>query len=114
MTKESQVGLSNFWWAVDTRIRTCLTCGNAYQPVSTRFHSLTQLTSTLAPVKVREVIQILEQDGWQQVVPRGSHRQFRRPTKPGRVTVAGKPSQELAPGTPGSVLRQSGLSKESR
>ena len=72
------------------------------------------VTSTLAPVKVREVIQILEQDGWQQVVPRGSHRQFRHPTKPGRVTVAGKPSQELAPGTLGSILRQSGPSKEAR
>jgi len=68
----------------------------------------------LAPVKVREVIHVLEQDGWQQVVQRGSHRQFRHPTKPGRVTVAGKPSQELAPGTLGSILRQSGLSKEAR
>jgi predicted RNA binding protein YcfA (HicA-like mRNA interferase family) len=48
------------------------------------------------------------------VVRRGSHRQFRHPTKLGRVTVAGKPSQELAPGTPGSILRQAGLSKEAR
>lgn len=57
---------------------------------------------------------MLERDGWHQVVQRGSHRQFRHPTKPGRVTVAGKPSQELAPGTMGSILRQSGLSKEAR
>jgi predicted RNA binding protein YcfA (HicA-like mRNA interferase family) len=57
---------------------------------------------------------MLEQDGWQQVVQRGSHGQFRHPTKPGRVTVAGKLSQELAPGTLGSILRQSGLSRESR
>ena len=89
-----------------------LTCGNACEPVSTHFHSLTQPTSTLAPVKVREVIHMLEQDGWQQVVQRGRHRQFRHPAKPGRVTVAGKPSEELAPGTLGSILRQSGLSKE--
>jgi predicted RNA binding protein YcfA (HicA-like mRNA interferase family) len=57
---------------------------------------------------------MLEQDGWRQVVQRSSHRQFRHPTKPGRVTVAGKPSQELAPGTLGSILRQAGLSKEAR
>jgi predicted RNA binding protein YcfA (HicA-like mRNA interferase family) len=48
------------------------------------------------------------------VVQRGSHRQFRHPTKLGRVTVAGKPSQELAPGTLGRILRQVGLSKEAR
>jgi len=48
-------------------------------------------------MRVRDVVQMLEQDGWRQVVQRGSHRQFRHPTKPGRVTVAGKPGQELAP-----------------
>ena len=57
---------------------------------------------------------MLEQGGWQQVMQRGSHRQFRHPTKPGRVTVAGKPSQELAPGTLSSILRQSGRPKEAR
>ena len=57
---------------------------------------------------------MLEQDGWQQVEQSGSHRRFRHPTKPGRVTVAAKPSQELAPGALGSILCQSGLSKESR
>ena len=60
------------------------------------------------------MIHLLQQDGWQQAVQRGSHRQFRHPTKPGRVTVAGKPSKELAPGTLMSILRQSGLSKEAR
>jgi predicted RNA binding protein YcfA (HicA-like mRNA interferase family) len=65
-------------------------------------------------MKVREVIQTLEQDGWRQVAQSGSHRQFRHPTKPGRVTVAGKPGQELAPGTLGSILRQAGLPKEGR
>ena len=57
---------------------------------------------------------MLEQGGWQQVMQRGSHRQLRHPTKPGRVTVAGKPSQELAPGTLSSILRQSGRPKEAR
>jgi predicted RNA binding protein YcfA (HicA-like mRNA interferase family) len=65
-------------------------------------------------MRVRDVVQLLEQDGWRKVVQRGSHRQFRHPTKPGRVTVAGKPGQELAPGTLGSILRQAGLSKEAR
>lgn len=49
-----------------------------------------------------------------QVAQRGSHRQFRHPVKPGRVTVAGNPGQELAPGTLGSILRQAGLSREDR
>ncbi len=60
------------------------------------------------------MIRLLKQNGWQQVVQRGSHRQFHHPTKPGRVTVAGRPSKELAPGTLASILRQSGLSKETR
>lgn len=55
---------------------------------------------------------MLERDGWQQVAQRGSHRQFRHPTKPGRVTVAGKPNQDIARGTLGSVLHQAGLSIE--
>src|SRR5207245_11473598 len=65
------------------------------------------------PMKVREVIRMLEQNGWHQVAQRGSHHQFRHPTKPGRVTVAGNPGQDLAPGTLG-ILRQAGLSKEAR
>jgi len=40
---------------------------------------------------------------------RGSHRQFRHPTKPGRVTVPGKPNDDLAPGTLNSILKQAGL-----
>lgn len=38
---------------------------------------------------VREVIRILEQDGWYLVRIEGSHRQFRHPRKPGLVTVSG-------------------------
>ncbi|MGL5114518.1 MAG: type II toxin-antitoxin system HicA family toxin [Beijerinckiaceae bacterium] len=59
--------------------------------------------------KVREIIKLLERDGWQQVAMRGSHRQFRHAKKPGRVTVAGKPSADLAPGTLDSILKQAGL-----
>ncbi len=65
-------------------------------------------------MKVSEVMRMLERDGWRQVAQRGSHRQLRHPTKPGRVTVAGKLSQELAAGTLASILRQAGLSKEGR
>lgn len=49
--------------------------------------------------------------GWYIVTTRGSHRQLRQPTKPGRVTVHGKPSDSIAPGTLNSILKQSGLKK---
>lgn len=60
-------------------------------------------------MKVRDLIRMLEGDGWQQVRQRGSHRQFKHPAKRGLVTVAGKPGDELAPGTLNSVLKQAGL-----
>jgi len=62
-------------------------------------------------MKVREVIKLIEGDGWAQVTQKGSHRQFKHPTKPGRVTVAGKPSADLIPKTEASILRQAGLGK---
>ncbi len=58
---------------------------------------------------VRDVLRILHDDGWRQVVQRGSHRQLRHDTKPGRVTVAGHPGDDLAPGTLQSIWRQAGL-----
>jgi predicted RNA binding protein YcfA (HicA-like mRNA interferase family) len=60
-------------------------------------------------LKVREVIRLLLDDGWVQVAQRGSHRQLKHPTKVGRVTVAGHPNDELAPGTLRSILRQANL-----
>lgn len=57
---------------------------------------------------------MLEREGWRQVTQRGSHRQFRHSTKPGRVTVAGKPGDDMAPGTLGNILRQAGLREEGR
>jgi predicted RNA binding protein YcfA (HicA-like mRNA interferase family) len=60
-------------------------------------------------VKIREVIRKIEDDGWILVRTRGSHRQYHHPTKPGTVTVAGHPSQDLHPKTLNSILRQSGL-----
>jgi len=63
------------------------------------------------PLKVHEVLARLEADGWVQVRQKGSHRQFHHPTKPGTVTVAGKPSVEVPPGTLSSILKQAGLKK---
>jgi predicted RNA binding protein YcfA (HicA-like mRNA interferase family) len=60
-------------------------------------------------MKVREVLELLADDGWHVVVTRGSHRQLKHPTKPGRVTVAGKRSDDLHPRTAASILRQAGL-----
>lgn len=62
-------------------------------------------------MKVGEVLRMLQDDGWFLVTTRVSHRQFKHPAKPGRVTVAGKPSDELAPGTLNSILKQSLLKK---
>jgi predicted RNA binding protein YcfA (HicA-like mRNA interferase family) len=63
------------------------------------------------PVKVHELLARLEADGWFQVRQKGSHRQFHHRTKPGTVTVAGKPGLEVPPGTLNSVLKQAGLKK---
>jgi predicted RNA binding protein YcfA (HicA-like mRNA interferase family) len=64
-------------------------------------------------IKVREVIKMLEVDGWFLVATRGSHRQFKHAAKPGRVTVAGKPSDDLAPGTLNSILKQAQIKQGS-
>jgi predicted RNA binding protein YcfA (HicA-like mRNA interferase family) len=63
-------------------------------------------------MKVRAVLRVLKEDGWQEIARRGSHRQLKHPSKTGRVTVSGKPSDDLAPGTLNSILKQAGLKKE--
>lgn len=63
-------------------------------------------------MKVKEVIKLLEDDGWYLARTKGSHRQFKHPTKPGTVTVAGKPSVDIPPGTLNSILKQAGLKEE--
>jgi predicted RNA binding protein YcfA (HicA-like mRNA interferase family) len=60
-------------------------------------------------MKVRDVLKLIRDDGWYQVEQNGSHRQFKHPVKSGRVTVAGHPSQEMAKGTFGNILKQAGL-----
>jgi len=62
-------------------------------------------------VKIRDVVELLEQDGWVVVATRGSHRQFKHPTKAGRVTVAGQPGHDIAAGTLNSILKQAGLKR---
>jgi predicted RNA binding protein YcfA (HicA-like mRNA interferase family) len=63
-------------------------------------------------VKVREVIRLLEADGWALVATEGSHRQFKHPTKPGRVTVSGNLGDDMPKGTLGSVRRQAGMKEQ--
>ncbi len=60
-------------------------------------------------MKVRDVIRLIEADGWRLVRTKGSHRQFNHRSKSGVVTVPGKPSDELSPGTLNSVLKQAKL-----
>jgi len=60
-------------------------------------------------MKVRDVIRMLESDGWRLAVTEGSHRQFKHPTKLGRVTVSGHPGEDMPKGTLASVLRQARL-----
>jgi predicted RNA binding protein YcfA (HicA-like mRNA interferase family) len=60
-------------------------------------------------MKIREIIRRLHDDGWFLVRTRGSHQQYHHPTKPGTVTVAGHPGQDLHPKTLNSILKQAGL-----
>jgi predicted RNA binding protein YcfA (HicA-like mRNA interferase family) len=60
-------------------------------------------------MKVRDVIKLVENNGWRLVRTKGSHRQFRHPSEPGTVTVAGHPSLDIPPGTLNSILKQAGL-----
>jgi predicted RNA binding protein YcfA (HicA-like mRNA interferase family) len=63
-------------------------------------------------MKISEIILLLERDGWKLKRVSGSHRHFAHPTKPGLVTVAGKPGATLKPKTESSILRQAGLRKD--
>jgi predicted RNA binding protein YcfA (HicA-like mRNA interferase family) len=62
-------------------------------------------------MKISEILRMLQADGWYLVATRGSHRQYKHPLKPGRVTVPGKLSDDVAPGTLNSIMKQSGLKK---
>jgi predicted RNA binding protein YcfA (HicA-like mRNA interferase family) len=60
-------------------------------------------------MKVKELLKLLEKDGWALSRTRGSHRQFKHSTKPGTATIAGKPSAEVPKGTLNAILKQSGI-----
>lgn len=62
-------------------------------------------------MKVRELIRLLEEDGWELKRTRGSHRQFKHPQKPGTVTVAGKAGLDIPLGTLNAILKQASLKK---
>ena len=70
--------------------------------------------NVLNQMKVRDVIELIEADGWYLVTTKGSHRQYKHATKPGRVTIAGHSSHDLAPGTLSSILKQAQLEKEGK
>lgn len=61
------------------------------------------------PLKVHQIIALIENDGWTLVRIRGSHRHYGHPVKPGIVTVPGKPSRDLPVGTERSILKQAGI-----
>lgn len=63
-------------------------------------------------MKIRDVIRMIQGDGWFIVCQAGSHRQFKHPLKKGRVTIAGHPKDELAPGTLNSILKQAKIKRE--
>ena len=63
-------------------------------------------TLVFTKMKFRDVINRIEADGWRLVKQRGSHRQYKHPSKPEKVTIAGHPSAEAAPKTLRSILKQ--------
>jgi predicted RNA binding protein YcfA (HicA-like mRNA interferase family) len=62
-------------------------------------------------MKIRDIIKMLEEDGWYLARTRGSHQQYKHSTKLGLVTIAGKPGDDLATGTLNSIYKQTGLKK---
>jgi len=63
----------------------------------------------LKTVKVRDLLKLLENDGWYWVRTKGSHHQYKHPTKPGVVTIPGRSGDDLAVGTQNNILKQAGL-----
>ena len=57
-------------------------------------------------LKVREIIKVIEAEGWYLVTTKGSHRQYKHPVKTGRITIAGHLNDDLAPGTMNSICKQ--------
>ena len=64
-------------------------------------------------MKFREIVRLIEDDGWQLTRQRGSHRQYSHPTKPSKDTIAGHPNKDVPKGTAANILRQAGLKRQS-
>lgn len=62
-------------------------------------------------MKFRDITKLVESDGWHVVTQEGSHRKYKHPVKPGRVIIAGHPSDDVPAGTKNSILKQAGLEK---
>jgi predicted RNA binding protein YcfA (HicA-like mRNA interferase family) len=62
-------------------------------------------------MKIRDIIKIIQADGWIIVHQKGSHRQYKHPDKKGRITIAGHPGDDLAVGTLNSIFKQAGIDK---
>ena len=77
-------------------------------------HGPAECVGTVVDVKFRELVRLLEDDGWRLVAQRGSHKQYAHPAKRGKVTVAGKPADDVPKGTAANILRQAGLKRPSR
>ncbi|PYS37342.1 MAG: addiction module toxin, HicA family [Acidobacteria bacterium] len=60
-------------------------------------------------MKVRQIISIIERDGWYRVDAKGGHRQYKHPLKKGRVTISGHSNDDVHPKTLNSILKQAGL-----
>ena len=60
-------------------------------------------------MKVKELLKMLKEDGWSLSRTRGSHRQYKHPSKPGTVTIAGKPSADVPKATLNAILKKSGI-----
>ena len=66
------------------------------------------------PLKFREIIRIVEEDGWIIVAQEGSHRQYKHPLKKGRVTIPGHPGKDVNPKLEKSILQQAQIERKSR
>jgi predicted RNA binding protein YcfA (HicA-like mRNA interferase family) len=61
------------------------------------------------PLKVREVIRLLEKHGWVEMRTRGSHGHFKHPSRASVITVPGNDGNELAPGTLNAIPKKAGF-----
>jgi predicted RNA binding protein YcfA (HicA-like mRNA interferase family) len=76
-------------------------------PLYTRFTHLLKPT-ILSAMDSRDIIRALHAAGWQHVATKGSHYQFKHPSRPGRVTVP-HPKRDIPLGTLRSIEKQAGL-----